>query len=332
MARNGRKKDACDLFQQIVLLEPDNEMAWIWLSGLLEPLDDRIWACERVLSINPANDKVRAYMGRLLKEQKTIRRGKASELAEKVQQVRWLLEDNRREDALSLLQSILREDNSRKDAWLLFAELSVNIHDKVRAYTSIVQHDPSDKTARALLKRYTHFQRNPMDLAAYYEENGEQNKALEMYQVLAAEAKNSAEFDRIYKNIERLEDVRVEKIRHVRSAATILRLSAGFPLLYIFEILIQEGLNPIRHPAPHLWIGIPLVIAGGFLLAVSGVRSRHVIWRRWFGEQEGSGSSAARVLVAIAGWFLVLMPHVVLALDSVVRMQTFAPPLMPWIQ
>jgi tetratricopeptide (TPR) repeat protein len=330
-ARSGREMTACNLFQDIVRVDPDNEIAWMWLSGLLDPLEDRIMACERVLSINPDNRRIRAYMDGLLKERNAARQKKVSELDERVQQVRWYMEDGKRDDALCLLQNILREDNNQIEAWLLFADLTVGIDDKVRAYEAIVQVDPSNGSARETLKRYRYFQRNPLELAAFYEEEGKLDQALELYQVLAAGAGDGSEFERIYKNIIRLEDAKIDNIRYIRPAFTILRLSAGLPLLYILEILIQEGLNPIRNPAPGLWIGIPLVVFGSFLLAVAGIRSRHAIWQKWFGEQEGRGSNAARALVAMAGWMMVLAPHVLLMWNSYLRMQTFQTPTIPWI-
>jgi len=331
-ARSGRELTARDLFQDVVRIDPNNELAWMWLSGLLDPLEDRIAACERVLSINPGNRQIRAYKDGLLKEQNVARQNKLSELDEKVQQVRWYIEDAKRDEALLLLQNILREDNGHKDAWLLFADLSVNIHDKVRAYEAIVQIDPSDQTARETLKRYRYFHHNPLELAASYEEEGELDKALELYRVLATEAGDGSEFERIYKNIVRLEDVKIENVRHVRPSLTILRLSVGFPLLYLLEVLIQEGLNPIRHPAPDLWIGIPMVIFGSFLLTVAGIRSRHAIWQRWFGEPDGRGSNVTRVLVAVSGWGMVLTPHLLLMWDSFMRLQTFQTPFIPWIR
>jgi len=330
-ARSGRELTARDLFQDVIRLDPNNEIAWIWLSGLLDPLEDRIMACERVLSINPRNQRIHAYLKRLLDEQEAIRARKSSEIDKLVHQARWIVENGRPEDALLQVQSILREDDSRNDAWQLFAELSTGIDDKVRAYTAMVRNNPSDEAAREALKRFKHYQRNPLDLAAYYEDEGEQEKALELYHSLAAHAGDSSEFDRIYKNITRIQYTQNLDIRHVRPATNILRLSAGFPLLYFFEMLIQEGLNPIKHPAPHLWFGLLMVAAGGFLLAVAGIRSKHPIWQRWFGEYESRGSTPARVLLSIAGWFLALVPHLILALDSVVRLQTFEIPPMPWI-
>lgn len=331
-ARSGREMTALNLFQDVVRLDPSNETAWMWLSGLLDPLEDRIMACERVLTINPGNQQIRGYKDKLLKERNAGRQKKVFELNEKVQQVRGYVEDGKREEALFLLQNILREDPNHVESWMLFAVLSVDIDDKVRAYEKIVQIEPSSGSAREKLKRYRYFQQKPLELAAYYEEEGMLDQALELYQVLAAGAGDGLEFERIYKNIVRLEDAKTDNIRHVRSSFTILRLSVGLPLLYLLEMFIQEGLNPIRYPAPDLWIGIPLVTVGSFLLAVASIRARHTIWQRWFGDQGGRGSNAARVLVAITGWMMVLTPHLLLVWNSYLRMQTFQTPTIPWIR
>jgi len=330
-ARSGRELTARDLFQDVIRVDPNNEVAWMWLSGLLDPLEDRLTACERVLSINPENRKIRAYRDKLLKEYDVIRRQEFSDLDDQVQRVRWLLESNRRDEAILLLQNILREANGHKGAWTLFAELSVGIADKVRAYEAIVHSDPSDSSAQLALKRYHYYQRHPLELAAHFEEEGELDKALDLYQVLATEAGDSPEFERIYKNIVRLENSKLENIRHIKPGFTILRLSIGLPLLYLLEVLVQEGLNPFKHPAPHLWLGLPMVILGSFLLTVAGLRVRHTIWRRWFGAHNGMGSNIMRTIVTLIGWILVAVPHLLLVWDSYVRLQAFQIPAIPWI-
>ena len=330
-ARSGREMTACNLFQDVVRQEPNNEIAWMWLSGLLDPLEDRIMACERVLSINPGNQRIRNYRDKLLQEQHTSLGKNGFALDEKVQRVRSLVKDGKREEALLLLQKVLREDGHHAGAWRLFADLSAGIDDKVRAYEKIVRIDPSNVSAREKLKQYRFFQNNPLELAAFYEEEGKLDEALELYHVLAAKSANSPEFERIYKNIVRLEDAKIDNIRHIRPSFTILRLSVGLPLLYLVEIFIQEGLNPFRHPALDLWIGIPLVAFGSFLLAVAGIRSRHFIWQKWFGDEGGRGSKATRALVALTGWTMVLMPHLLLVWNSYLRLQTFQTPTIPWI-
>ena len=331
-ARSGRELTARDLFQDVVRSEPNNEVAWMWLSGLLDPLEDRITACERVLLINPGNSQIRAYRDKLLKEYDVKQQSKTVELDEELQQVRWHIENGNRNEALLLLQNILRKENSHNGAWRLFADLSVSVHDKIRAYEMIVQNDPADKSSQESLKRYLYFQRHPLELAAQYEEEGDLNKALELYKLLAAEAGDSPDFERIYKNIVRLETTKIENVRYVKPGLTVLRLSLGLPLLYLLEVLTQEGLNPIKHPAPHLWLSIPMVVLGSLLITVAGLRIRHALWRRWFGSQEEMTSKLMRATVAGTGWILVLAPHFLLVWDSYIRLQSFQTPTIPWIR
>ena len=328
-ARNGRELTARDLFQQVVRIDPSNEVAWMWLSGLLDDLEDRIKACEMVLSINPENQKIEVYLDDLLSKQKIANQQKYSKVDEALVQVRSYIKDGQRMEALLLLQNTLHEEDRHMGAWLLYANLSVNINDKVSAYEAILRINPSDEIAQENLKQHKYFQRNPLELAKQYEEEGKTEKAVELYRILAAEAGNSPEFDRIYKNIVRLEDTKTENIRHIRPALNILRLSFGIPILYLLEIFIQEGLNPIKNPALDFWIGIPIVIIGGFMIAVSGATSNHNIWRELFGEQAGRASSSARILVGISGWLMVFAPQMMLVLDSITRLQHFQIPPLP---
>lgn len=329
-ARNGDELVARDFFLDVVNIDPENEVAWIWLSGLFDPLEERISACERVLFINPNNYKIRSYLDELQEEQKKIRRNKIIENNEKLQKIRGYLDNGRKDDALFQLQTILRDENGYKEGWLLFAELSINIHDKVRAYEAILQIDSTEMDAHKNLEYYRYYQNRQLDLAAVYEGDGEIEKALDLYRFLAAEAKNAYEFDQIFKNITRIEDTKAQKIRYVQPIFHILRLSLGLPLLYLLEVFIQEGLSPIKHPAPALWLGIPIVTLGSFLIAVAAVPSRHVIWQKWFGDHTGRGSMTSRSLVTFAGWMLVLPPHFLLVWNSVIRLQTFETPLIPW--
>ena len=329
-ARNGQELTARDLFQEVVRIDPENEAAWMWLSGLLDPLEDRILACERVLSINSENQRVRSYLNQLLIEQDAFWQKNLLEVDGELEDVRRLIDKGDRGEALLMVQDILRRGAEHKGAWLIFADLSANIKDKVHAYEKIVHIDPSDDEARKTLKQYKYYQRQPLELAAYYEDEGKLEDALELYRFLALGAGRSSDFDQIYKNIVRLEDAKIEQVQHVRPSVTIMRLSAGLPLFYMLEVLMQEGLNPLRHPAPDLWIGIPMVMFGSFLISVAGTPSRHTIWRKWFGEKNERGSVSTRIFVAVAGWILVLTPHLLLVLNSVIRLQTFQVPKPPF--
>jgi hypothetical protein len=79
----------------------------------------------------------------------------------------------------------------------------------------------------------------------------------------------------------------------------------------------------------YLWLGLPVVVLGSFLLSLAEVRSNHVVWQKLFSEH-GDGSSFARLMAATAGWFLVILPHILIILDSLNRLQNFKIPPAPF--
>ncbi len=64
----GRKEEASVLLLKAVELDPYNEDAWLWLSGIVESPEDQRTCLENVLSINPNNARARSgleYLDRM---------------------------------------------------------------------------------------------------------------------------------------------------------------------------------------------------------------------------------------------------------------------------
>jgi tetratricopeptide (TPR) repeat protein len=59
-ARAKRTDEARTLLMQCVELDEQNEQAWLWLSGVVESLDDRRVCLDNVLAINPGNQRAQA--------------------------------------------------------------------------------------------------------------------------------------------------------------------------------------------------------------------------------------------------------------------------------
>lgn len=329
-ARAGRKVEARDLLIQIVESDPQNEMAWVWLSGLVDSLEDRIIACENVLTINPANQKVRMYLEELQRRQKSLLEDKNREEA-----INLFSEANRYADrkdkatALQLAKQAVEKYDKDENAWLLLGRLSPDIDQQIDAFEKAFQINPSNKETASALEQLRHLKANPIGLAARLEQQGQFEEALKAYHVMASKAKNSREFDHIYKQILRIEGLKKENIRYVSPSSSIARLTLTWPLLYLSLALLQVGLNPFAHPVFYLWLGLPLVMLGSFLLSLAEVRSSHVIWQKLFSEQ-GDGSQFARLVTASVGWFLIIIPHILLFFDSLNRLRNFTIPPMPF--
>jgi tetratricopeptide (TPR) repeat protein len=58
-AKAGRREEARQALLRVVELDERNEQAWLWLSGVVESLDDRRACLESVLAVNPKNPYAR---------------------------------------------------------------------------------------------------------------------------------------------------------------------------------------------------------------------------------------------------------------------------------
>src|SRR5688500_15941887 len=55
-SRAGQADEARRLFAQAIQLNPHNEMAWLWMSSVVQTDDQRIHCLRQVLAINPQNE------------------------------------------------------------------------------------------------------------------------------------------------------------------------------------------------------------------------------------------------------------------------------------
>jgi len=321
--RAGHELTARDIFLEVVEINPRNETAWMWLTGLLDDLDDCIYACEQVLEINPNHASVKQYLSQLLVEKKKRQEAQRLYLEDQVRQARELVKVRKCGEALDLVRLLAQSGDVNADAWHLLAELSSDMDERLTALEKLLALMPGDVPARQEFERLQHFKNNPLDLAAMYEEQGNIEKAIETYGLASLKARSKSEQNSIYWKTVRLENLRHEKIAHISPTVSIARLTAGPPLLYFMLLLVDEGLNPIANPAPLPWFGFFWVLLGGFMIALSSVRSHHRLWSLIFKDVSSSGSPVARFSMAAAGWILVILPFAVLFLMAFNRLQAF---------
>jgi tetratricopeptide (TPR) repeat protein len=323
-ARAGHELTARDIFLQIVESDPRNELAWLWLIGLLDDLDDCIYACEMALDINPGNTNVRQQLNKLLAEKQNGLDAERLRAEEQVRQARELVKANDSDSALAIVRNLTRGDCVSADAWRLLAELVPEMDEQVHALEKLLAITPGDIQAQKELKRLQHFQQNPLDVAAMYEEQGDLDKAIATYRLAILRPDFKSQWNNLYWKIVRLENLREEKITYISPRVSIARLTSGPPLLYFMLMLVQVGMNPFAHPEPLLWIGFFWVILGGFMIALASVRSRHFLWIWLFKDISAGGTPTARRFMAAAGWILVLLPHAMLLLTAYLRLRNFA--------
>lgn len=72
-AKSGQVDKAHRILKQVVEREPRNEMAWLWLSGVLETDEQRMACLENVLAINPHHEAARRGLQALRQKVVTIK-------------------------------------------------------------------------------------------------------------------------------------------------------------------------------------------------------------------------------------------------------------------
>ncbi len=323
-AREGREWTARDLFLRVTQAEPHNEVAWMWLAGLLENLDERIDACERILLINPRNEKVREYLQKLLSERQTALQMEQKKTEENLMNVKSALRRGEKDSALAELRQMAiqpRMDNPQ--VWQLLADLTPELNERVRALERLTELLPHDEKAKEELNQARYFQAHPIHQAELYEERGEIEKALFTYHMIALNPESKEQWNHVYWKIVHLEKLKQEKIVHVSPVLNIARLTAGPPIVYFMFALVHVGINPFAHNDPFVWLAMLWVILGSFMVAVASVPSHHRFWKIIFNETAASGTPRSRRMTAAAGWALILMPFLIMFIDASNRMIDF---------
>jgi TolB protein len=123
-ARSGEKAVARGIFEQVLRLDSQNELAWLWMASVLDSPAERQKALQRVLSINPNNEKAQQALAKLLG-------GKAPATASPTLSV-----ESARPAPISATPPAARADEPK----LTTAELQLISPEAIAARTAIIQH------------------------------------------------------------------------------------------------------------------------------------------------------------------------------------------------
>ena len=316
-AKAGRELSARDLFVGIVRDDPDNKLAWLWLMGLLDDTNDLIIACEAVLRIDPLDKRVASRLKKIRRAEKENKKREEDVILGKID---ILLAQGNIELALTRLRRITRENRNSETAWILLAKHTTNLVEKERALARIYALDSENKEKESALRRVRYFCKNPLELAVSYEEVGQIDEAIKVYEGLTTKARGRSEWDRLIREINRLEGLKNEKIVYISSKLTIARLSLGAPLLFLSLIVIQMGYD-FRYASFLMGVEFLMVVLGAFLAAVAVVGSEHRIWHG-LGSPDGRGTIRWRRLVGAAGITIMVLPFILFSLEAYARWVT----------
>ncbi len=84
-ATSGQKDIAREALGRVIEMEPNNEEAWLWLSGVASSLTQMRAALDKVLSINPNNQQAREGLAWVTTREAQMRAGMAAQAAQAAQ-------------------------------------------------------------------------------------------------------------------------------------------------------------------------------------------------------------------------------------------------------
>lgn len=142
-AKAGQREQACTLLLRVTELDEHNLTAWLWLSGLLDRLEDREVCLENVLTLDPANETAR--QGLL-----AVRRQLAGQL---LRDGITAAKSGQREQASELLRQAVARDETNVSAWLWLSGLVDNLEEREHCFQHVLAIDPQNEVAQRALSQ-----------------------------------------------------------------------------------------------------------------------------------------------------------------------------------
>jgi twitching motility two-component system response regulator PilG len=130
-AKAGDKALTRRLLREAVYLEPENEVAWLWLAGVAESPQDALVSLERVLEINPNNERAREGL-KSARLQAGVAEAKAGNKAA----------------ARPLLKAVVDQEPTNELAWLWLAGVAESPQGMMSSLQRVLDINPKNERAR----------------------------------------------------------------------------------------------------------------------------------------------------------------------------------------
>jgi len=137
-AKSGQRERARDLLMRVVEQDDENVLAWLWLSGVVDGLEDREVCLENVLTLEPYNNGARKGLA-LVRKQKVDRLLREGIAAAKSSQ---------HERARDLLTRVVKQDEENVLAWLWLSGVMDSLEDQEVCLKNVLALDPDNGAAR----------------------------------------------------------------------------------------------------------------------------------------------------------------------------------------
>lgn len=309
-ARAGERNEARQLLLQVVESNPQHELAWLWLSELIEGPEDKIIALENALTINPKRSQTQARLHQLRQRQSRHLNGQhnaaMSASEQQLANIRQQILRGNTATGRQELATFLHLHTNHEAAWWLMVQHADSQSNQLVALDHLLrlnnQHTEAIKILADIIPKKT----DTLQMGRIYERLEQWETAVHYYK----RALKSADKQKARARLRQAEtQLRLENVKTTSPTTTVLRLAIGPSLLYALLVLIQSGLNPMRI-SPLLFLGNILLFVGLLLRGGLSYAPDH-LWLNRLREtavfhQDRALAALSRVSVSLSILFLLL--------------------------
>ena len=137
-AKAGQREHARELLMRVVEQDEENALAWLWLSGVVDSLDDREVCLENVLSVDPGNEAAQRGLDTLYQQQTDHLLHEAIAAAKAGQ----------RERAYEYLLRAVEYNEEDVSAWLWLSGVTDSLDEREICLQNALSFDPGNAAAR----------------------------------------------------------------------------------------------------------------------------------------------------------------------------------------
>ena len=279
-AKSGERKQAREMLLELVEHNPRHELAWLWLSELVEDLEDKIIALENALTINPQRPQARQKLHRLRQKYEANREPTSFPFADNGQpqfytteeatfaEIEQLFKAKQLAQGRQELADFLRRYSNHEAGWWLMVCHADSQANLLTSLDHLLRLNAQHPEAPAIIEKIKPTNEEYLQMGRLHERLEQWETAVYYYK-RALRSPNNADRLLAKKHLPAVEEqVRLANIKFTSPVINVMRLSVGPTLLYGLLMMVQAGLRPLQ-VSPILCLGNVMLLAG--LLIISGL-------------------------------------------------------------
>lgn len=326
-AKAGERNQARTLLLQLVETEPQHELAWLWLSELVEEPEDKITALENALTLNPQRPQTQKRLALLRQKFQNASQPASptfssngytpNTIAKEIRfaEINKLFAANEIIKGREQLAAFLHRYTDDEAGWWLMVQHADSQANLLTALDHLLRLNAQHPDAPTVIKKIRPTREQCLQMGRLHERLEQWETAVRYYK---RALKSPIKPDRLAAQkrlLQAEEQLKLSKIKFTSPTATVLRLALGPTILYAMLVLVQAGLNPLQ-VSPLLCAGNGLFLAGLLLISSLSYAPEHP----WLQKVRDTAVFREDAFFRRIGLILILLPILLLILHGLSRL------------